>query len=154
MDFTTSNWMSMIAEGQTVTRTVDGNIFSITHSTNGVFINGFPVTVEDWNNMLGGNKITLITNGAETSLLMSGKNILFDGKSFLQGKNISSQISFLIPSGPDSKYSGTGRSIYQFINLSIYQFINLTNVLSCIGHFSHYVSPCTFCPQYDDVCQV
>lgn len=85
--------MTSLAEGQTVTRTVDGNVFTIT-SGNNVYINGFPVTVDQWHQVLRGATVTLTLNGKTAELSSSGSNIMFNGQSLTEGGSISTQISF------------------------------------------------------------
>ena len=101
MDFSSSSWMSSIADGQTVKRTVDGNIFTITSSGNVVYINGFPVTVDQWRRVLNGEEVKLSFNGKEAILTSIGSNILFNGLSMTNG----SQISNLVTSGVTSSSS-------------------------------------------------
>ena len=101
MDFSSASWMSSIADGQTVKRTVDGNIFTITSSGNVVYINGFPVTVDQWRRVLNGEEVKLSFNGKEAILTSIGSNILFNGLSMTNG----SQISNLVTSGVTSSSS-------------------------------------------------
>ena len=72
--------MSSLAEGQTITRTVDGNVFRVTYSGNNIYINGFPITVDQWNQVLSGHEVTLSSQGKNAILTSNGSNIL----SFLQ----------------------------------------------------------------------
>ncbi|XP_023325317.1 uncharacterized protein LOC111699020 isoform X5 [Eurytemora carolleeae] len=94
IDFSSSSWMSSLAEGQTITRTVDGNVFTITSSGNNVYINGFPVTVDQWHQVLRGSTVTLMLDGKTAELSASGSNIMFNGQSLTEGGSISTQISF------------------------------------------------------------
>ena len=94
IDFSSSSWISSLAEGQTITRTVDGNVFTITSSGNNVYINGFPVTVDQWHQVLRGSTVTLMLDGKTAELSASGSNIMFNGQSLTEGGSISTQISF------------------------------------------------------------
>ena len=92
MDFSSSSWMSSLIEGQTISRTVDGNIFTITSSGNIVYINGFPVTVDQWNQVLQGKEVKLSFQGKQAILSSVGSNVMFNGHSITMGSNISNQI--------------------------------------------------------------
>ena len=108
MDFSSTAWMSSIADGQTVTRTVDGNVFTITSSGNIVYINGFPVTVDQWNQVLQGKEVKLSFQGKEAILSSVGSNVMFNGISMTNGANISNQVSFAgSTSSINSLFSGT-----------------------------------------------
>ena len=109
VDFSSSSWMSSLVEGQTITRTVDGNVFSITSSGNIAYINGFPVTIDEWNQALKGNTVTLTFHGRKASLTSRGSNVLFNGKSLTEGHNISTQVSFGTSSTSNTKWKGTGK---------------------------------------------
>ena len=104
LDLSSTSWMESIAEGQTVTRTVDGNIFTITSSGNIVYINGFPVTMNQWHQVLNGAEVKLSFNGQEAILTSVGSNILFNGLSLTNGTNITNQIS----SGSTGSFSEAG----------------------------------------------
>ena len=112
MDFSSSSWMASIAEGQTVKRTVDGNIFTITSSGNVVYINGFPVTVDQWHRVLNGEEVKLSFNGKEAILTSIGSNILFNGLSMTNGSQISNQVSSGVTSSSSSNsiISGPGKT--------------------------------------------
>ena len=113
MDFSTSAWMTKLVEGERVTRIVDGNIFNILSSSGSkVSINGFPVTVADWEEALNGKQVTLKFNGSQASLTAAGKNVMFNGKSLTDGEKISTQISF----GTSSSVAigGQGKSTVKF----------------------------------------
>ena len=112
MDFASSTWMSKLLEGERVTRVVDGNIFIIIASSeNNASINGFPVTVGEWEQALAGRKVTLSYNGNQASLTAVGKNVMFNEKSITNGEKISTSISF----NQNSKLSETGNSIINYI---------------------------------------
>ena len=112
MDFSSSSWMASIAEGQTVKRTVDGNIFTITSSGNVVYINGFPVTVDQWHRVLNGEEVKLSFNGKEAILTSIGSNILFNGLSMTNGSQISNLVSSggISSSSSNSIISGPGKT--------------------------------------------
>ena len=94
MDFSSSSWMSSLVEEQTISRTVDGNVFTITSSGNNIFINGFPVTVDQWNQVLSGKTVKLSFQGKEATLSLIGSNVMFDGMAISSGSNISTQTTF------------------------------------------------------------
>ena len=100
--------MSSIAEGQTIMRTVDGNIFRITSSGNIVYINGFPVTVDQWNQVLQGKEVQLLFQGKEAILSAIGSNVMFNGISITNGSNISNQVSSSSASNLNTAFSNTG----------------------------------------------
>ena len=112
MDFSSSSWMSSIAEGQTVTRSVDGHVFTITSSGNIVYINGFPVTVDQWNQAVKGKEVKLSFQGKQAILSSVGSNIMFNGNSMTTGKTISNQVTFGSTSstGPDLSSSSSSSS--------------------------------------------
>ena len=99
---------SSIADGQTVTRTVDGNVFTITSSGNIVYINGFPVTVDQWNQVLQGKEVKLSFQGKEAILSSVGSNVMFNGISITNGGNISNQSSFSSTSNSNTIIFGAG----------------------------------------------
>lgn len=86
--------------GQTINRNVDGTDFKITGRNNTANINGFPVTVEDYKKVLGGENVTLKADGKEAVLSSSGKNIMLDGKSITDGSTISMGMSYRSPMSP------------------------------------------------------
>jgi len=47
-----------MVDGQRITRTVDGNTFEIVSSANVIYINGFPVTIDQWNQVLNGKEVS------------------------------------------------------------------------------------------------
>ena len=94
IDFSTPDWMSSLVEGQTVTRTVDGNVFTITSSGNMIYINGFPVTVDQWNQVLSGKVVKLSFQGKEATLTSIGSNIMFNGNSMTTGSSMANHVSF------------------------------------------------------------
>ena len=117
--------MASIAEGQTVKRTVDGNVFTITSSGTVVFINGFPVTVDQWHRVLNGEEVKLSFHGREAILTSNGSNILFNGLSMTNGSQISNQVSSgssgsLSSSLPNSMISGTGETTLYVNNINIF----------------------------------
>ena len=83
-----------MVEEQTISRTVDGNVFTITSSGNNIFINGFPVTVDQWNQVLSGKTVKLSFQGKEATLSLIGSNVMFDGMAISSGSNISTQTTF------------------------------------------------------------
>ena len=86
--------------GQTINRNVDGTDFKITGENNTAKINGFPVTVEDYKKVLGGENVTLKAEGKDAVLSSSGKNIMMDGKSITDGSTISMGMSYRSPMSP------------------------------------------------------
>ena len=102
--------MSSLADGQTITRSVDGNIFTITSSGNIVYINGFPVTVDQWNQVLSGKDVKLSFQGKEAILSTVGSNVMFNGVSITNGSNISNQVSSSSASSSSSNSAFTGTS--------------------------------------------
>ena len=104
LDLSSTSWMASIADGQTVTRTVDGNVFTITSSGNIVYINGFPVTIDQWHQVLNGAKVKLTFNDQEAILTSIGSNILLNGLSITNGTTITNEIS----SGSTGSFSITG----------------------------------------------
>ena len=105
IDLSSSSWMSSIAEGQTVTRSVDGHVFTITSSGNIVYINGFPVTVDQWNQVLQGKEIKLSFQGKEAILSSVGSNVMFNEISMTSGANITNQVSTTSTSSSSSSAS-------------------------------------------------
>ena len=105
IDLSSSSWMSSIAEGQTVTRSVDGHVFTITSSGNIVYINGFPVTVDQWNQVLQGKEIKLSFQGKEATLSSVGSNVMFNEISMTSGANITNQVSTTSTSSSSSSAS-------------------------------------------------
>ena len=110
MDFSSASWLSSLAEGQTVTRTVDGNVFTLTSSGNIVYINGFPVTVDQWNQVLQGKDVKLSFQGKEAILSSVGSNVMFNGISITNGSTISTQTSLGSMSNSNTYFSGTGNN--------------------------------------------
>ena len=108
MDFSSSSWMSSLTEGQTVTRTVDGNVFTISSYGNIAYINGFPVTMDEWNQALSGKKVILTFLGKKASLTSIGSNVFFNGRSMTEGSNISTQVSHQASSTSGTQLSETG----------------------------------------------
>ena len=98
--------MSSLVDGQTITRTVDGNIFEITSYRNIIFINGFPVTVEQWNQALAGETVIILYKGKQATLVFTESNMLFNGKSITDGLSVSNHVSY----GSSSSSSGSGSS--------------------------------------------
>ena len=105
--------MSSFVEGQTVTRTVDGNKFTITSSGNIVTINGFPVTPADWEQVLSGKSAVLTSQRGKVLLSSQGTDVLFNGKSMTNGKEISTLVSFGSTLMSDGK--GKGRFTHMFV---------------------------------------
>ena len=106
IDFTTSSWISSLTIEQTITRTVDDYTFTIIYDGNTVTINGFPVTVNDWDKALGGETVTLKSPTGKTATLTYKKpNIVFNGNPF-SGRKISNQITYG-PSGPSGPTTTT-----------------------------------------------
>lgn len=102
--------MSNLAKGQTVTRTVDGNVFTLTSSGDIGFINGFPVTKDEWDQALAGKKVTLTSVGEKAVLSSTGTNIMFNGKSLTKGNSISTQISSRSTTKSNSRLAGSSSS--------------------------------------------
>lgn len=116
MDFGSSSWLSSMVDGQKITRTVDGNIFTITSSGNVVFINGFPVTVDQWNQALSGKEVILSFQGTEAILKAIGSNVMFNGKSLTTGSSIATQVSFGISSSRRENLFKAGSSLEKYLN--------------------------------------
>ena len=104
--------MSSLADGQTITRSVDGNIFTITSSGNIVYINGFPVTVDQWNQVLQGQEVKLSFQGKQAILNSIGSNVMFNGKSLTMGAHISNQVASGSSSSSSTTFSGTGKIVF------------------------------------------
>ena len=119
MDFSSSYWMSSMVDGQTVTRIVDGNVFTILFSGNVVYINGFPVTADQWNQALNGLEVKLSFQGKQATLSSIGSNVMFNGKSMTNGSTMSSHSSFGSTSSLNTNILGTGNGI-QESNKQIY----------------------------------
>ena len=105
MDFSSSAWMSSLTNGQTITRSVDGNVITITSSGNIVYINGFPVTVDQWNAVLKGKEVKLSFQGKEAILSSVGSNVMFNEISMTSGANITNQVSTTSTSSSSSSAS-------------------------------------------------
>ena len=103
IDFSTPAWMSSLVEGQIVTITVDGNVFTITSSGNNVYINGFPVTVDQWNQVISGKAVKLSFQGKEATLTSDGSNIMFNGNSMTTGSSMAYHVSFGQSSSSNTK---------------------------------------------------
>lgn len=116
IDFGSSLWLSSMVDGQQITRTVDGNIFTITFSGNVVYINGFPVTVDQWNQALSGKEVILSFQGTEAILKAIGSNVMFNGKSLTTGSSISTQVSYGKSSSSSSNFFKAGNSLKTYIN--------------------------------------
>ena len=103
--------MSSLVDGQTITRIVDGNIFEITSYRNMIFINGFPVTVEQWNQALAGETVIILYKGKQATLVFEESNMLFNGKSITDGSSVSNHISYgSSSSSSSSRSSGSSSS--------------------------------------------
>ena len=83
--------------GQTINRKVDGNEFKITGENNTANINGFPVKEEEYKKVLGGENVTLKSDGKEAVLSASGKNVMLDGKSITDGSTVSMGMTYKSP---------------------------------------------------------
>ena len=93
-----------------ITRTVDGNVFKIKSSGNVVSINGFPITVDQWNQAVAGKRVKLVFQGRNAILTSKGSNVMFNRRSLTTGKHISTMISSSSSSSSNSNsnISGTG----------------------------------------------
>ena len=100
--------MSSMVDGQTVTRIVDGNVFTILFSGNVVYINGFPVTADQWNQALNGLEVKLSFQGKQATLSSIGSNVMFNGKSMTNGSTMSSHSSFGSTSSLNTNIFRTG----------------------------------------------
>ena len=89
MDFSKPIWISGLSTGVTIKRIVDGNEFVITGDGVTATINGFPITEAEYSKVLEGEKITVTADGKEVVLEAKDKKVMFDGKSFSNGENIS-----------------------------------------------------------------
>ena len=93
-DFTTVNWINNMVEGETVTRTVDGTEFTIQSISNTIYINNFPVTENDWTQVIKGKTVTLTNEKQETATLTKkGNTILFNNEVFTGGNEVTNQIT-------------------------------------------------------------
>ena len=124
IDFSSSSWMSSFQDGQKVIRTVDGHVFEITSSGNMIYINGFPVTINEWNQVLNGKKVNLSFQGKTATLSSIGLNIMFNGKSMTNGSRISNQVSFSSTSRASTSFSSSGNLPEIKILLNIF-FMNI-----------------------------
>ena len=84
-----------MVEGQTITRKVDNNEFIITGDGKTAIINGFPVTVAEWDTLVKGQEVTLKKDGKEAKLTFKDKNVMMDGKSLNIGSTISVGTKFV-----------------------------------------------------------
>ena len=116
IDFGSSLWLSSMVDGQHIKRTVDGNIFTITSSGNVVYINGFPVTADQWNQALSGKEVILSFQGTEAILNAIGSNVMFNGKSLTTGSSISTQVSYGKSASSSSNFVKAGNSLKTYIN--------------------------------------
>lgn len=93
MDFTTSTWIQEFTQIQTITRTVDGNTFTIVYDGDTVTINGFPVTVNDWDTVIKGETVTLRGPRGKTATLTFKKNTVYFNNQPLTGNRVSISIT-------------------------------------------------------------
>ena len=93
MDFTTSTWIQEFTQIQTITRTVDGNTFTIVYDGDTVTINGFPVTVNDWDTVIKGETVTLRGPRGKTATLTFKKNTVYFNNQPLTGNSVSISIT-------------------------------------------------------------
>ena len=93
MDFTTSTWIQEFTQIQTITRTVNGNTFTIVYDGDTVTINGFPVTVNDWDTVITGETVTLRGPRGKTATLTFKKNIVYFNNQPLTGDSVSISIT-------------------------------------------------------------
>lgn len=93
MDFTTSTWIQEFTQIQTITRTVNGNTFTIVYDGDTVTINGFPVTVNDWDTVIKGETVTLRGPRGKTATLTFKKNIVYFNNQPLTGDSVSISIT-------------------------------------------------------------
>ena len=80
---------------QTTKRKVDNNEFVITGDGKTAVINGFPVTVAEWDTLMKGQEVLLEKDGKEAKLTYADKNVKMDGKSINVGSSISVQSKFV-----------------------------------------------------------
>jgi len=123
LDFSSSSWLSSMVDGQRITRTVDGNTFEIVSSANVIYINGFPVTIDQWNQVLNGKEVRLSFHGKEAILSSIGSNIMFNGKSLTTGRRMSNQISYGLSTSSNSMLTGTG--MYNIERKHKYAFLSI-----------------------------
>lgn len=129
LDFSSSSWLSSMVDGQRITRTVDGNTFEIVSSANVIYINGFPVTIDQWNQVLNGKEVRLSFHGKEAILSSIGPNIMFNGKSLTTGRLMSNQITYGLSSSSNSMFTGTGmynieiKHKYAFLSIIFHRII-------------------------------
>ncbi|XP_023345156.1 uncharacterized protein LOC111714294 isoform X3 [Eurytemora carolleeae] len=106
MNFSKPDWIFELSTGVTIKRIVDGNEFVITGDGITATINGFPITEAEYSKVLEGEKITITADGKEVVLEAKDKKVMFDGKPFSDGENISTE-------------SNTVRKIYSKESLSL-----------------------------------
>ena len=95
LDFTTTKWMTDFKIEKTITITVDQNTFVITYDGTVFYINGYPVTKNEWNQVINGKTITLTNNNRDTvDVVMKGDVIMFDGKPMTGGTKTQFQVSY------------------------------------------------------------
>ena len=115
LDFSSSSWMSSMVDGQRITRTVDGNTFEIISSADVIYINGFPVTIDQWNQVLNGKEVKLSFQGKEAILSSIGSNIMFNGNSLTTGRHFSNKVSYGSSSSSNSMFTETGNVIHFYV---------------------------------------
>ena len=106
MNFSKPDWIFELSTGVTIKRIVDGNEFVITGDGVTATINGFPITAAEYSKVLEGAKINITADGKEVVLEVKDKKVMFDGKPFSDGENISTE-------------SNTVRKIYSKESLSL-----------------------------------
>ena len=81
LDFTTTSWISKVNQGDKITLTLDNNEFIITGDGSTAEINGYSVTINQWQKVVDGGSITLTSGSNTVKVTNTGGNIKFDGKS-------------------------------------------------------------------------
>ena len=85
--------MTEFKDEQVTTMTVDENQFIIKYENKQITINGFPLTINQWQQVIDGKSVTLKNGGESVTVTLQRGNIIFDGKLFTGGSNTSIRIS-------------------------------------------------------------
>ena len=104
LDFTTSQWITSFTTQQTIIRTVDDVVFTIIYDGKKVTINGFPVTKDDWDDVLKRNTVTLKSPKGNTATLTYKENTVYFNNNPLTGNFVSTMISSTRPSSTTGKF--------------------------------------------------
>lgn len=90
--FGESSWIEEVEPWADITVTLDGNNFDVSRDedpSSPVRLNGFLITVEEYQKALDGETVTLSKDdGSNAELKLADGNVLFDGKSLTNPKKI------------------------------------------------------------------